>query len=193
MFYYEKVNVGSEYSKSRIHNVRVKDDGDFVDVNPGDLVVIDTIAEDDLYTAAFTRATGVATSYLNLNGFDGAYPTTPLTDKVLICDPAVVATATNGKKEYNIGNETYGNKLGKGRFGRVRDIQLHEVFKLGDENFDVAPTEGKYATAKANSPLHAAADTIPATGYCVKIVKKMIETTGAEAGFATYLVQVVQL
>jgi len=195
MFYFEKKDMASEYNKALVKNVRVNDGTKDVVMQPGYFAVISGITDDDLYTTAFTRALGVPTSYLNYNGYDATMPTAPLVDKVVVCDPATVATATGGNGlVYRIGNETYGNALEAGVLGKARTMVLDDLFELGDENFAAVPGANKYAVLTAGSFLLTPAAAIPATGFTVEIVKQVYETTGAVlATDPCYIVRVVQL
>lgn len=199
MFYFEKIMMASEYDKGKIHNVKYQDyvTEEFAPIKAGYFVTVLHEDYDDVYSAAFTRAKGSPVNIANDNGWVTVAPKT-LTDKVLICDPAVVSTLThpNGNV-YRVGELTYDNELEAGVSGRARDPYTIDKFWLGDENFVSAPTVGQYAILTVNSPLLTpVADlsvALPTGGFAVEVVEERTFNAGAEAVGVKYKCIVKQL
>lgn len=139
----------------------------------------------------------VADTTYDANGveYDTYTATAPAaaTDEVAIVDYAGISEGAIAGNEYKMGIKLYGLQVPAGQIMRVRRFGLHDKFWLGEDNFASEPTVGKYAKATAAAFTHTPSDTLPASGYAIKVLLKEDLTTGMRSNGDIYLCEVVQL
>lgn len=155
------------------------------DLKDGDLVTLGNLAADTTY---------VATGDVQYDVYEATVPAAA-TDEVGIIDYAGISEGEINGNEYKIGKKLYNLTVPAGTNFRVRRLNLHDKFWLGESNFgQTAPTVGEFAAVAADTTGNfAAASTLPASGLAVKVLVEKDLTTGMRAQGKIYLVEVVQL
>lgn len=148
----------------------------------GSLVVLGNLAADLTYDA-------------NGKEYDTYVATAPAaaTDEVVIVDYAGIQEGNIGGNVYKEGIKLYDLQIPAGELFRVRRLALHDKFWLGEANFESEPTVGEYAKATASKYTHTPADSLPASGYAIKVLIKEDLTAGMASQGYIYLCEVVQL
>jgi len=158
-----------------------------IDLKDGDLVALGDLVADTTY---------------NVNGYNAqlveydvyaADFAAAATDEVVIIDYAGISEGEINDNQYKIGKKLYNLTVPAGTNFRVRRLNLHDKFWLGEDNFASAPTVGEYAIATAGAGEHTPAAALPASGYAVKVLVEKDLTTGMRSNGKIYLVEVVQL
>lgn len=114
-------------------------------------------------------------------------------EEVVIADYAGISEGAIAGNEYKLGIKLHDLMIPAGEVFRVRRLALHDKFWLGEDNFDKAPTVGKFATMEAGKYEHKTADEDPKTGYVVKIIAMKGMTVGMKAEGNLYLCEVIHL
>lgn len=151
-------------------------------VYDGSLVVLGALAADLTYDA-------------NGKEYDTyeAAKASAATDEVVIVDYAGISQGSIGGNVYKEGVKLYDLEIPAGEIYRVRRLALHDKFWLGEANFASQPVVGEYATATASAYTHTPANTLPASGYAIKVLLKEDLTAGMASQGYIYLCEVVQL
>lgn len=154
------------------------------DLKDGYLVTLGDLVEDTTY-----RATGD----VQYDVYEATVPAA-VTDEVGIIDYAGISEGEINGNTYKMGIKLYDLTVPAGTNFRVRRLNKHDKFWLGESNFGTtAPTVGEFATATANKGTLTAAATKPVSGFAVKILAEKDLTTGMRSNGKQYLVEVVQL
>jgi len=148
----------------------------------GALVVLGDLVADTTYT----------NNGVEYDTYKAAAPAAA-TDEVAIVDYAGISEGAINGNTYKMGIKLYNLTVPAGQITRVRRLALHDKFWLGEGNFEAAPTVGKYATATAGKFTHTAANTLPESGYAIKVLVENDLTVGMKSEGKIYLVEVVQL
>lgn len=114
-------------------------------------------------------------------------------EEVVIADYAGISEGAIAGNEYKLGVKLHDLMIPAGEVFRVRRLALHDKFWLAEDNFDAAPTVGKFATAEAGEYTHKVAEDKPASGYAVKIIAEKGMTVGMKANGNIFLCEVVSL
>lgn len=152
-----------------------------VAIMDGAIVALGDLAEDSAYS-----------NQLEYDVYKMAAPSAP-TDEIALVDYAGIQEGTIAGNQYKVGIKLYNLTVPAGTITRIRRPYLHDKFWLGESNFDTKPTVGKYATAAASAFTHKAVDSLPESGYAVKILAEEDLTVGMRSEGKIYLVEVVKL
>jgi hypothetical protein len=113
-------------------------------------------------------------------------------EEVAIVDYAGTSEGEIAGNNYKMGAKLYDLKVLPGKITRVRRLNLHDKFWLGEDNFESAPVVGKYAKVGADFK-HLPAEDKPASGYAVKVLVSEDFTAGMKSEGKLYLCEVVSL
>jgi len=125
-------------------------------VEDGAIVSIKAPRAHDLYTGLKDL------NARNCTAFDANAPIYGFVDYVGVSHADVMGV------QYKIGDKLAGVYPAAGEAARVRMIKLGDEFYLGNENFDVEPTVGKFAIPEAGKTTMKVVDAA-ATGLCIEI------------------------
>ena len=119
-----------------------------------------------------------------------------LTDKAYIADLSMVPEASDAQgNTYRLGADTTNLTLsGTSKIpARFREAFMDDTLELGDSNFVSEPTVGQFAILTVGATTLTANATKPATGFAVKILRKLQLNSGLQKSGDRYLCVVVQL
>lgn len=148
-------------------------------IKDGSLVKLGDLIEDDVYGDA------------DYDTYKAEKPAAG--EEVVIADYAGISEGAIAGNEYKLGVKLHDLMIPAGEIFRVRRFALHDKFWLGEDNFDKAPTVGKFATVEAGKYEHKVEDTDPATGYVVKVIAEKGMTVGMKAEGKLFLCEVIHL
>ena len=115
------------------------------------------------------------------------------TDEIALVDYAGIGEGNAMGNAYRLGSKLIGLEVPAGVPTRVRRLALHDKFWLGEGNFLSSPAVGGYAMAEKGSCLHKATDSLPKSGYAVRILAAEGMAVGMSSFGKRYLCEVVSL
>lgn len=196
--YFAPVDMKSVFNRGELKSVIVSTAGDGVaqvDVLDGMLVSVkDTFIQDEVYTAAYTRAGGTAPQGLNVRN---AAPAVAADLDLFIIDLPDVPTKTGNGGTIRDGVKTIGLISPAGVAIRARHLCKYDTFVVGSENCANPLTVGQYAIPAANGQFDASA-TAPAAGAVgFFVVDSYVQSQGVDgdtvngSGITSYRLSVV--
>lgn len=176
---FQKVLMASEDVQSYVQSGRFYDSGEVAAISNGACVVAGDLEDHEVYTGA--------------KDFNVRKLATPAaqTDKVVFVDYVGVSEVDVVNVRYRVGDKTYGFDAPAGTVVRYRVPKCGDMFWLGEENFDTAPTVGQFAapTASATTLTVSGAEVEGATNVKIEAIQDII--TGMVNNGKKYLCHVV--
>lgn len=180
------VNMKSQFNSAAMKSGVLKDGETYLDI-PNGAAVVNTYALEKNY--------GYGASVADPNVFVFGKPASA-TDKVYIADLSEVPEAVDTYGNvYRVGADVTNLTL-KGSTkvpGRMREVFLEDTFELGDSNFATPPTVDQFAKLTVGSTQLTPNTTKPASGFAVKVLRKLQLNSGLQKAGDKYLCVVVQL
>lgn len=179
------VQMKSQYDGGYLKSAIVKAAGDIVDVPNGSFCTNTYVLNTDY---------GYGATGLDPNVFIFAAPAA-VTNKAYVFDLAEIPTASDANGNvWRIGMDTTNvtvkaspNPL------RFRELAMEDMFEIGDSNFASAPTVNQYGILTVSAMTLTPSATIPATGFTVKVMRKLQLNAGLQRSGDRFLCVVVQL
>ncbi len=180
------VSMKSQFNGAALKSGVLKSGTTYLDIPNGAVATMSYTLESDY---------GYGASVQDPNVFVFAKPAA-LTDKAYIADLSMVPEASDASGNiYRLGADTTNLTL-KGATkvpARFREAFIDDVVELGDSNFGATPTVGQFAVLTVGATTLANAATKPATGFTVKVLRKLQLNSGLQKSGDRYLCVVVQL
>lgn len=180
------VNMKSQFNGAALKSGVLKNGATYLDIPNGAVATMNYTLETDY---------GYGSSVQDPNVFVFK-AVAAVTDKAYVADLSMVPEATDPNGNiYRMGADVTNLTL-KGTTkvpGRFREAFMEDTLELGDSNFASAPTVGQFAILTVGATTLTPNATKPASGFTVKILRKLQLNSGLQRSGDRYLCIVVQL
>lgn len=187
--FFQPVRMESQFVDTKLQTVLFVNNDEKAEIFDGAVVKLGDFAEEEVYTASYTRAAGASKTVLDLNTREAGYVEAATDKGIGIIDLPTVATADGMGNTYRMGNKTIGLKAEAGVPVRFRKLVEDDVFVIGEENA-AELTVGQFATPGTDGKW-AAASVAPGSGLYCKVLDKYPVTQGINADTMAYRLVVV--
>lgn len=186
-YLFQPLKMSSQFNDADLRTVLVQAEGKDVAVKDASFVVLGGYAADPIYTAAYTKAAGAATTVTDFNVRLAAAPADATGKGLCVIDLPIVNTVTDGANTYRIGVRTVDLVAEAGVPVRARILRDEDVMMVADGAFEADVADNKFATATANKmTLTPAAE--KGTGNYFSIDGKVTVTEGVDADVTAYVI-----
>ena len=186
-YLFQPLKMSSQFNDADLRTVLVQESEKNVAVKDASFVVLGGYAADPVYTAAYTKAAGGATTVTDFNVRIATAPADATGKGLCVIDLPIVNTITDGVNAYRIGNRTVDLVAEAGVPVRARLLRDEDVMMVADGAFEAAVAENKFATATANKmTLTPAAE--KGAGNYFTIDGKVTVTEGVDADVTAYVI-----
>lgn len=186
-YLFQPLKMSSQFNDADLRTVLVQDGGKDVAVKDASFVVLGGYAADPIYTAAYTKAAGAATTVTDFNVRLAAAPADATGKGLCVIDLPIVKTISDGVNAYRIGVRTVDLVAEAGVPVRARILRDEDVMMVADGAFEAAIADNKFATATAGKmTLTPAAE--KGTGNYFSIDGKVTVTEGVDADVTAYVI-----
>lgn len=186
-YLFQPLKMSSQFNDADLRTVLVQADNKDVAVKDASFVVLGGYATDPIYTAAYTKAAGVATTVTDFNVRLATAPADATGKGLCVIDLPIVNTITDGANTYRIGVRTVDLVAEAGVPVRARILRDEDVMMVADGAFEAAVADNKFATATASKmTLTPAAD--KGAGNYFTIDGKVTVTEGVDADVTAYVI-----
>lgn len=186
-YLFQPLKMSSQFNDADLRTVLVQDGGQDVAVKDASFVVLGGYAADPIYTAAYTKAAGAATTVTDFNVRLAAAPADATGKGLCVIDLPIVNTVTDGANTYRIGVRTVDLVAEAGVPVRARILRDEDVMMVADGAFEAAVADNKFATATAGKmTLTPAAE--KGAGNYFSIDGKVTVTEGVDADVTAYVI-----
>lgn len=186
-YLFQPLKMSSQFNDADLRTVLVQEDNKGVAVKDASFVVLGGYAADPVYTAAYTKAAGAATTVTDFNVRIATAPADATGKGLCVIDLPIIKTITDGVNAYRIGNRTVGLVAEAGVPVRARLLRDEDVMMVADGAFEAAVDDKKFATAtEGKMTLTPAAD--KGTGNYFSIDGKVTVTEGVDADVTAYVI-----
>lgn len=186
-YLFQPLKMSSQFNDADLRTVLVQESEKNVAVKDASFVVLGGYAADPVYTAAYTKAAGGATTVTDFNVRIATAPADATGKGLCVIDLPIIKTITDGVNAYRIGNRTVGLVAEAGVPVRARILRDEDVMMVADGAFEGAVSDNKFATATANkmtlTPASAKGD-----GNYFTIDGKVTVTEGVDADVTAYVI-----
>ena len=186
-YLFQPMKMSSQFNDADLRTVLVQEGGKDAAVRDGSFVVLGGYATDPVYTAAYTKAAGAATTVNDYNVRIATAPTDATGKGLCVIDLPIVPAVTNGVNTYRIGVRTVDLVADAGVPVRARILKDEDVMLVADGAFAAAVDTNKYATATENSVALTPASA-KGTGNYFTIDGKVTVTEGVDADVTAYVI-----
>ena len=186
-YLFQPLKMSSQFNDADLRTVLVQAEDKDVAVKDASFVVLGGYAADPVYTAAYTKAAGGATTVTDFNVRIATAPADATGKGLCVIDLPIVKTITDGVNAYRIGNRTVDLVAEAGVPVRARLLRDEDVMMVADGAFEAAVAENKFATATANKMTLTPAGEKGAGNYFT-IDGKVTVTEGVDADVTAYVI-----
>lgn len=186
-YLFQPLKMSSQFNDADLRTVLVQAEDKDVAVKDASFVVLGGYAADHVYTAAYTKAAGGATTVTDFNVRIATAPADATGKGLCVIDLPIVKTITDGVNAYRIGNRTVDLVAEAGVPVRARLLRDEDVMMVADGAFEAAVAENKFATATANKMTLTPAGE-KGTGNYFTIDGKVTVTEGVDADVTAYVI-----
>ena len=186
-YLFQPLKMSSQFNDADLRTVLVQEDNKGVAVKDASFVVLGGYAADPVYTAAYTKAAGAATTVTDFNVRIATAPADATGKGLCVIDLPIVNTVTDGANTYRIGVRTVDLVAEAGVPVRARLLRDEDVMMVADGAFEGAVGEKKFATATATKMTLTPADE-KGTGNYFSIDGKVTVTEGVDADVTAYVI-----
>ena len=180
------VNMKSQFDGGYLKSGVLKNGSTYLDIPNGAFATMDYTLEVDY---------GYGATVQDPNVFVFTRPAA-VTNKAYVADLSMVPEASDAQgNTYRLGADTTNLTLkGTSKIpARFRELAMDETLELGDSNFGSTPTVGQFAILTVGATTLAPNATKPASGFAVKVLRKLQLNSGLQKAGDRYLCVVVQL
>jgi hypothetical protein len=186
-YLFQPLKMSSQFNDADLRTVLVQEDNKDVAVKDASFVVLGGYATDPIYTAAYTKAAGAATTVTDFNVRLAAAPADATGKGLCVIDLPIVKTINDGVNAYRIGVRTVDLVAEAGVPVRARILRDEDVMMVADGAFGAAVADNKFATATASKmTLTPAAE--KGAGNYFTIDGKVTVTEGVDADVTAYVI-----
>lgn len=186
-YLFQPLKMSSQFNDADLRTVLVQAEDKDVAVKDASFVVLGGYAADPVYTAAYTKAAGGATTVTDFNVRIATAPADTTGKGLCVIDLPIVNTVTDGANTYRIGVRTVDLVAEAGVPVRARLLRDEDVMMVADGAFEAAVAENKFATATANKMTLTPAGE-KGTGNYFTIDGKVTVTEGVDADVTAYVI-----
>lgn len=186
-YLFQPLKMSSQFNDADLRTVLVQESEKNVAVKDASFVVLGGYAADPVYTAAYTKAAGGATTVTDFNVRIATAPADATGKGLCVIDLPIVKTITDGVNAYRIGNRTVDLVAEAGVPVRARLLRDEDVMMVADGAFEGAVSNNKFATATANKMTLTPASDKGAGNYFT-IDGKVTVTEGVDADVTAYVI-----
>lgn len=186
-YLFQPMKMSSQFNDADLRTVVVQQNDADVVVRDGYFVVLGGYAADPVYTAAYTKAAGAATTVNDYNVRIATAPADATGKGLCVVDLPLVSVVANATNIYRIGDRTVDLIAKAGTPVRARILKDEDVMLVADGAFAAAVETNKYATATAGSFALTPAST-KGDGNYFTIDGKVTVTEGVDADVTAYVI-----
>ena len=186
-YLFQPLKMSSQFNDADLRTVLVQEDNNDVAVKDASFVVLGGYAADPVYTAAYTKAAGAATTVTDFNVRLAAAPADATGKGLCVIDLPIVKTISDGVNAYRIGVRTVDLVAEAGVPVRARILRDEDVMMVADGAFEAAVADNKFATATAGKMTLTPA-TEKGAGNYFSIDGKVTVTEGVDADVTAYVI-----